>query len=225
MQAGDYVDLKLLRFTIKTCLLAFVAWIGLLIYFSILAYFPPQFSYGFLEGRQDYFYGWYAAAFYIHIISAPAVLLIGLIQSITWVRNRYPKLHRYVGLTYVWITLLFAMPSGLAMSLKTPGGVTAALPFAVLGVATISTTTIGLISAKRHRYDQHQRWMTRSFLLMCSAVTLRMLAETVNYFGLGGYVSYAMLAWLSWVPALIVYEVALFYCDKTVATPRALRHS
>jgi uncharacterized membrane protein len=211
MQSDRLVNVGLVRLTLKTCLLAFVAWVGALIYLSILTYFPPQFAHGFLRGRQAYFYGWYGVAFYAHIISAPAVLLLGLVQSIAWVRTRYPAIHRKLGLLYVWVALIFAMPSGLVMSLKTTGGISAALPFAILGIATIYSTTLGLISAQRCRYIQHQRWMTRSFLLMGSAVTLRMLAETVTYLQLGTYFSYGTLAWLSWVPALAFYEVCLVY--------------
>ena len=63
----------------KTCILAFVAVVGILIILTSVAYFPPTFAYGFLRGRQEYFYSWYAVVFYIHVISSPVALFLGMV--------------------------------------------------------------------------------------------------------------------------------------------------
>ena len=191
----------------KACILAFVAVVGILIILTSVAYFPPTFDYGFLRGRESYFFSWYAVAFYIHVISSPTTLFLGMVQSLAWVRNRYLKLHQSLGYAYVLLVILFAAPSGLAMSIKADGDGTAVVGFATLAVATVFATWQGFTAARRGRIVQHRQWMTRSYLLICSAVLLRFIAALTNHFELG--ITYGAMAWLSWVPSLVVYEVVL----------------
>lgn len=193
--------------TAKVCILTFVALVGLLIVLTSVAYFPANFSSEFLRGRESYFYSWYAVAFYVHIISSPVALFIGIVQSVARVRNRFPGFHRALGYAYVMLVIGFATPSGLVMSIKAVGGNVSVVGFATLAVATAFTTLKGFNAAQRGQFASHRRWMTRSYLLICSAVMLRFLAALVSHFRLG--ISYAVLAWLSWLPWLLIYEVIL----------------
>ncbi|MDX1928262.1 MAG: DUF2306 domain-containing protein [Pirellulaceae bacterium] len=191
----------------KTCILAFIALVGILIILTSVAYFPPTFDFGFLKGREAYFYSWYAVAFYIHVISSPITLFLGMVQSVSWVRKRHLRLHRALGKAYVLVVLLLAAPSGLAMSIKADRDSLAVVGFATLAVATEVATWLGFVAAKRGSIAKHQQWMTRSYLLICSAVLLRFIAALTNQFELG--LTYGAMAWLSWVPSLVVYEVVL----------------
>ncbi len=192
----------------KTCILSLIALIGGLIVLTSFAYFPPQFDFGFLIGRKSYFYSWYALAFYTHVISSPIVLFLGLAQSIDWLRNRSRRFHRTFGYGYTIVVLLFAAPSGLAMSVKANGGVSAAAAFALLAIWTSFATWRGFSWARRGDFVKHQQWMTRSYLLICSAVLLRFFAAVVARFELD-FVTYSEMAWLSWLPSLLIYEAIL----------------
>lgn len=198
-------NLHFLRAVSKACILVLVAWIGLLIVLTSINYFPPDFGFGFLKGRESYFFSWYAVAFYTHVISASAGLFIGLIQSLGWVRRRYIRLHQRFGMVYAYVVLLLVGPSGLAMSLRAGGSGIAIAGFALLSVATILSTWLGVYHIRRGNLALHRMWMTRSYLLMCSAVTLRFIAAITDEFGLN--LSYDAMAWLSWVPQLVLYEV------------------
>ena len=82
MTTSPILPLARLSIVTKTCILIFVALVGVLIVATSIAYFPPNFGFGFLLGRDSYFYSWYAIAFYIHVLSSPIALFLGLIQSI-----------------------------------------------------------------------------------------------------------------------------------------------
>src|SRR5678815_3569411 len=60
-------------------------------------YFPPNFDNDFLNGRQSYFAGAYACAFYTHIAAGPISLVLGLLLVIESPRKRWPTLHRSFG--------------------------------------------------------------------------------------------------------------------------------
>ena len=192
----------------KTCILSFISLVGGFIVLTSFAYFPPQFDFGFLIGRQSYFYSWYAVAFYTHVISSPIVLFLGVAQSIDWLRNRSRRVHRTFGYVYTIAVLLFAAPSGLAMSIKASGGVSAATAFALLAISTSVATWQGFRWARRGDFVKHQQWMTRSYLLICSAVLLRFFAAVAARFELD-FLTYGEMAWLSWLPSLLIYEAIL----------------
>ncbi len=192
----------------KTCILSLIALVGGLIVLTSFAYFPPQFDFGFLIGRQSYFYSWYAVAFYIHVISSPIALFLGLVQSVDWLRNRSRSVHRTIGYGYTIAVIVFAAPSGLAMSVKANGGVSAATAFALLAIWTSVATWRGFSWARRGDFVKHQEWMTRSYLLICSAVLLRFFAAVAARFELD-FLTYGEMAWLSWLPSLLIYEAIL----------------
>ena len=192
----------------KTCILSFIALVGGLIVLTSFVYFPPRFDFGFLVGRQSYFYSWYAVAFYTHVISSPIALFLGLAQSIHWLRNRSRRVHRTLGYCYVIAVLLFAAPSGFVMSFKANGGVSATTAFALLAIWTSFATWRGFGWARCGDFVKHQQWMTRSYLLICSAVLLRFIAALAAQFELD-FITYGEMAWLSWLPSLLIYEVIL----------------
>lgn len=171
-------------------------------------YFPPNFDALFLQGREATFTGAYRAAFYLHILSGPVVLLNGLILSSESVCHRHGRAHRVLGRVQVVVLLALALPSSVVMSRHAFGGWPAGLSFLVLAAATAGCTVAGVVHARRHRYDSHRRWMLRSYVLICSAVALRLISGAAELLGApspeGAYI---VGAWSSWLGPLLAYEL------------------
>ena len=201
----------------KACLLTFVSSVAFLIVLSSVKYFPAQFEIGFLVGRESYFYSWYAVAFYAHVISSPIALAICVVQSIRWLRRTRLRLHQRLGKAYVWIVLAVVSPSGLMMATKA-GSAFAIAGFATLAVLLWATTWIAFRHALLGRISQHGQWMMRSFVLMSSAVVLRLLAAIVNTFEIE-WIPYGAMAWLSWLPTLLAYEVFEWLSSRRARKP------
>jgi hypothetical protein len=203
------------RHRILTTILRWLAVVLILrVLVAILAnypdYFPPNFESLFLQGREASFRGAYRAASYVHILSAPLVLFNGLILLSEYIRRRHAGWHRWLGRVQVVVLLLFVLPSSVVMSRQAFGGWLAGLSFLFLSAATASCAIVGVVHACRRRYDRHRRWMVRSYVLICSAVALRLISGTA---GLVGVVSpenaYMFAAWSSWLFPLAAYEVAV----------------
>lgn len=172
-------------------------------------YFPPNFDSLFLQGREATFTGAYRPAFYVHIFSGPVVLLNGLILMSEYVRRRHGGLHRLLGWVQVVALLLLVLPSSVVMARHAFGGWPAGLSFLLLSAATASCTIAGVVHAIGRRYDRHRRWMLRSYVLICSAVALRLISGAAGLVGVpspeGAYV---VAAWSSWLLPLTTYEIA-----------------
>jgi hypothetical protein len=171
-------------------------------------YFPPNFDSLFLQGREAMFTGVYRTAFYVHILSAPLVLLGGLILLSDYVRRRHGSWHRWLGRVQVVVLLFLVLPSGVVMARQAFGGWPAGLSFLLLSVATASCAVVGVVYACRRRYDQHRRWMVRSYVLICSAVALRLISGAVGLVGVPSPErAYVFAAWGSWLFPLAAYEL------------------
>jgi uncharacterized membrane protein len=171
-------------------------------------YFPPNFDSLFLQGREATFTGAYRPVFYVHIFSGPVVLFNGLILMSEYVRRHHGGLHRFLGRVQVVVLLLFVLPSSVVMSRYAFGGWPAGLSFFALSAVTASCAIVGVVHARRGRYDRHRRWMLRCYVLICSAVALRLISGTAGLLGVSSpEAAYVVAAWSSWLLPLAAYEI------------------
>ena len=169
-------------------------------------YFPPNFEDGFLVDREAYFYGIYQYAFYAHIISGPVSLLAGLLLMNKSLLRTAPQWHRRIGKLQAMSVLFIMAPSGLVMSYWAATGRTAAAGLGVLAVVTAFTVVQGWRFAVQRQFVEHQLWMTRCFLLLNSAVVLRVIGGALTVLNIQNEWSYPCAAWASWIVPLVVFE-------------------
>ncbi|MFJ9458494.1 DUF2306 domain-containing protein [Kitasatospora sp. NPDC101447] len=139
----------------------------------------------------------------VHISGAVLALGVGPWQFSARLRRRWPHWHRRIGVTY----LLGCLVGGIGALLLAPvayGGTVARLGFACLGVAWLVTGGTGLRMILRRRVEDHRRWMVRSFALTFAAVTLRLMLVAAKTAQLDFRTSYLVIAWLCWVPNLLL---------------------
>jgi uncharacterized membrane protein len=172
-------------------------------------YLPPDFTADFLVGRRGSFDGAYAWAFYAHLISGPLALLLGLLLIDSDFRRRFALWHRALGRVQGANVLLLLVPSGLWMAGYADGGIVARLGFALLAVATGLCVACGWRAAVARQIDNHRRWMQRCFVLLCSAVFLRLISAVATLTGASPDWLYPLLAWTTWVVPLLVNEVVM----------------
>ncbi len=173
-------------------------------------YLPPDFSAAFLIGREGYFFGSYSWAFYPHILAGPCTLIIGLLLLSERFRRRFPKWHRILGRIQVACVLLLVAPSGLWMARYAETGAVAAVGFATLAILTGASAVLGWRLAVQRRFAEHRRWMWRCYILLCSAVVLRLLGGLATVADVGADWPYQFAAWISWMVPLSIFELTGF---------------
>lgn len=70
----------------------------------------------------------------------------------------------------------------------------------------LSTLALAVRHAWRGEVAAHRRWMVRNFALTLAAVTLRFYIPGSLMAGIEFETAYAYIAWLCWVPNLVVAE-------------------
>ena len=179
-------------------------------------YFPPNFQSDFLQGREGYFFGMYQWAFYPHIASGPAALFLGMLLISERFRLRFPTWHRRLGRVHVLNVLFVVSPSGLWMAYYTSTGTIAAISFAILAVATATCSALGWRAAVRRQFAIHRRWMTRSFVLLGSAVVLRIFGGLGTVLEVRSPWFDPVASWASWLVPLILLELSRLKLWRTI---------
>jgi uncharacterized membrane protein len=180
------------------------------------SYFPPDFRSDFLLGREGYFFNGYHLAFYAHIVAGPLTLALGLVLLSETFRQRWPAWHRRLGKLQAMLVLFIVAPSGLWMAYYAATGVVAGAGLAMLAILTAATTALGWRAAVNRRFAEHRRWMQRSYVLLCSAIVIRMVGGAAEVAGVEGTYPYAV--WISWLVPLAILEL------WRISSSRALRH-
>ena len=170
-------------------------------------YLPPNFDSEFLRGREAYFFGSYQTAFYAHLASGPLSLMLGLLLISPRFRLRFPAWHRRLGRVQGLNVLLVVAPSGLWMARYASTGAIAGAAFAILAVATAVCVLCGWRAAIRKRFAEHRRWMGRCFLLLCSAVVIRVLGGFGTVMEIEAPWFNPAASWASWLVPLAVFEL------------------
>lgn len=168
----------------------------------------------FLETKQlIYHIKVWRASFYIHVFSSPFIILSGLFQFNRWILRKKKGLHRKLGYIYIIGVLLITGPAAFVMSLYANGGRITQTSFVILSILWILTTYLAYHSIKKGNSEQHVKWMIRSYALTLSAVTLRFYAYLMGVFkiNLGPEESYTILAYISWIPNLLIAEVLIYW--------------
>ena len=197
---------------VVTFLAALLIWkVTLSIVIEYRNYFPPDFGADFLRGRESYFRGAYGWAFYAHLVSGPVSLILGTLLVSDRIRRTVPVWHRRIGRFQAFWVLLLVVPSGLWMSFYAETGFVAATGLGSLAITTAACVAQGWRTAVMRRFDDHRRWMLRTFLLLCSAVVIRLIGGLATVVHFDAMWLYPFSAWVSWLVPLLVYESSRFF--------------
>lgn len=201
----------------KRCLLFEVFWLlALILIAKILLqividyrnYLPPNFQSSFLIGREEYFFGLYSFAFYLHIFAGPTSIVLGLFLLLS-VKTRFDTRHRVLGRIQFLVVMLGVVPSGLVMSIWAYTGMVAGIGFAAHGIATATTMLLAVKFARENQIQKHQQFANRCLILLIAPIFLRINSSVMSVTGLESEFSYQLSAWLCWVIPLVAYQLCL----------------
>lgn len=146
-------------------------------------------------------------AFFVHVFTSLFLLVAGFTQFYPAAQPRWKKVHRTAGRLYVIMLLGFSGPAGFVMSLYANGGWLSQTAFTLLSMLWMYTTAQAYRTARHRQWVAHGQWMVRSFALTLSALTLRAWKFLlVLFFHPHPMDAYQWVAWLGWVPNLLLAE-------------------
>lgn len=143
----------------------------------------------------------------VHIIASMLAILIGPFQFLPQLRQgRLLKIHRWLGRAYL-LSILFGGLSGLYMAQFGYGGLITELGFAALALLWLYSGYMAYQQIRHKEIEAHRQWMIRNYALTLAGAMLRVWVPLlVGGVGIEFVLAYRAIAWLCWVPNLLVAE-------------------
>ena len=152
--------------------------------------------------------GVYRVALLVHAGAALVALAVGPFQFSGPLRRRFVQGHRRLGYVYFGGVFLGGA-AGLVSATGAEGGLSARTGFLLLGLCWLANAWIALAAIRRGDVAAHRRWMIRNFALTFAAVTLRIWLPALTAASGSFLEAYRTVAWLCWVPNVVVAEILL----------------
>lgn len=146
-----------------------------------------------------------------HIFCGAVSLLAGPFLLWDSFRNRYLRIHRGLGVTYVLAVLISGI-CAVVLSVTTAYEVNRPYAFSlhVWVAAWLFATVFAFVMVKRRKLKLHREWMVRSYLLTFAFVVSALLLKIPFVQRLGEFGEVApSLFWFAWAVPLFVYDVRL----------------
>jgi len=143
----------------------------------------------------------------MHICGGILALVLGPTQFLAGFRRRSIRWHRALGVAYA-LAVAIGVLGGVRLATMAYGGVVAQAGFLSLSLAWAICTSAAVIAITRRQTRVHRQFMIRSYALTFAAVTLRLWQGFFALTGVPFDIAYPIVAWLCWVPNLVVVEVA-----------------
>lgn len=143
---------------------------------------------------------------YLHVFGAAVALALGPFQFSSRLRRDHPTFHRWSGRFYLGAGVLIGGLAGLYMAMHAYGGGVSRIGFAALALAWLYTGVRAYLAIRAGDVVTHRAWMVRNFALAFAAVTLRLYLPPSMIAGIPFELAYPVIAWLCWVPNLVVAE-------------------
>lgn len=147
-------------------------------------------------------------AVYAHLAGSLWALATGPFQLNQTLRARSISRHRWLGRSYVMGVVVGGL-GALALAPFAETGMVASLGFGLLGTLWLGFTTAAFVRIRQGDRAAHRRWMIRSYALTLAAVTLRIYLPLSVLTQIPFATAYPAIAWLCWVPNLLVAELAV----------------
>lgn len=167
---------------------------------------------GFLHVKQHaYRLGYWRASFYTHVFTGWLVLMAGFTQFNPWLLRKRPAVHRLMGWTYLLVVIVVSGPAAFVMALYANGGLAARISFTLLALLWLTFTILAGYFVIRRRFLLHGTFMFLSYALTLSAITFRgytWLAHVTNL-RISPRNFYALDAWVSWMPNLLIAAILI----------------
>lgn len=157
----------------------------------------------------------------VHVIGGIVALTVGGFQVWSGLGGWWKSVHRWLGRLYV-IGVCVAGGGALILSIGAVNGPGFGVAMLALTVVWLFSTGMALALIRRGRVASHRQWVSRSYVLTCAFVTIRLLYDSRLLATFGPWETIA-IGWLCWTVPLAVTELLILRGRALTNTERSIR--
>jgi uncharacterized membrane protein len=143
---------------------------------------------------------------YVHTLGSAIAAIIGPFQLLGAVRRRVPRVHVWLGRTYL-VAVGLGGVSGFYLLPENWTHSSFGYAFALLAIVWLYTGVRAYTTIRRGDVAAHRRWILRNYACTYAAVTLRLQVPILIVGGgMDPVAAIDILGWVCWVPNLLLVE-------------------
>jgi uncharacterized membrane protein len=146
-------------------------------------------------------------ALYVHVPSALFALPACLVLLLQPLRQRWPRVHRWLGRMSALVIVLGVVPSGMYLALFAQGGLMTTLGFWLTGAITLVAMLKSVEIARAGNMKAHRRYSAHVAAQLAVAVVSRFLLMGAELWGIYAEWVYVAALWLPVVGCALVAEL------------------
>lgn len=125
------------------------------------------------DGTIDYGYAKKPVLTLLHILPGSLFIVLGAMQFIKPLRNRFLNVHRWMGRTYLLLGLLVGVTAILMSLVIKFGGLIETTAVITFGTFFLYSLSRAYFHIRRREYVAHREWMIRAYSIGIAVATMR----------------------------------------------------
>ena len=144
-----------------------------------------------------------------HVIAGTLAILIGPLQFWPGLKEKYPMLHRGMGVLYVLSTGVGGV-GAFYLAYHTDFSWMFSMGLSTMAAVWMICTGLATVAICRRMIPQHREWMIRSYVVTFGFVLLRLTTTILDMSDMGSVSDrFAVASWMSWSVPLLLTETIL----------------
>lgn len=208
-----------------TCLLVLIG-IAIVTRRTLALFFPSPASLGFAQGTAlDANFARNRLLTMVHIIPGLLFVLLAPLQFIRRLRNRQPRLHRWIGRIVLGAGAIIGVSALVMSPLMATGGVNETAATMLFALLFLASLICGFIAIRRGNVALHREWMIRAFAIGMAVASIRPIMgvffATERLSHLTPHEFFGTAFWLGFTVQTIIAEIWINYTRGRVIEGRA----
>lgn len=155
----------------------------------------------------DYGYAKRPVLTLLHILPGVLLVVLGALQFVKTIRNRYTRLHRWIGRIYILLGIGVGISSIFMGFFMRFGGLPELLAVIIFSIYFLAALFIAYKSIRQRAYDRHREWMIRAFALALAVATMRpVIGLFFAFTNIPFHQFFGYVFWIAFILHIIVAE-------------------
>lgn len=159
----------------------------------------------------------HAVITFLHILPGALFLILGPLQFVKSIREKYPRFHRRSGWVFIVCGYMIGI-SAFIMSFLVPiGGVNEGAATVLFSIFFLIALTMAMVHIVKRRVALHREWMLRAFAIGLAVSTIRPIVGLFFAFsGLAPQQFFGTAFWIGFTLHLIIAEGWINYTRRSI---------
>jgi uncharacterized membrane protein len=149
---------------------------------------------------------------FLHILPGTLFIVLGALQFLKPLRNRFIHIHRWMGRTYLLLGLIVGISAIVMGFVVRFGGITETTAVTLFGIFFLFSLGKAYLHIRRKEFAQHREWMIRAYSIGIAVATMRpVIGLFFAFTNIPFHEFFGITFWIAFILHTMVAEMWILY--------------